>query len=67
MRIWGTERPTEGSQSLLNSPNVIVWCDIANESVIGPYVFEDENVNRENYRNMLIHHAFPRYMSLRGD
>ena len=67
VRIWGTERPTDGNQSFMNSPSVMVWCAIGKEKVIGPYFFENENVNGENYRNMLINYAFPRFASLRRD
>ena len=66
VRIWSTERPTEGNQSFLNSPNVIVRCFVAKGKFIGTYFFEDENVSGENYRNMLIHYAFLRFASLRG-
>ena len=45
VRIWGTERPTEGNQSFLNSPSVMVWCDIAKEKVVGPYFLEDESLS----------------------
>ena len=67
VQIGGTERPYEGNQSFLNSPCVMVWCTIAKEKVIEPYFFENENVNGEIYRNMLIRYAFPRFASLRGD
>ena len=53
VRIWGTERPNEGNQSLLNSPSVIVWCAIAKEKAIGSCFFEDENVNGENTETSL--------------
>ena len=66
VRIRGTDRPTEGNQSFLNSPSIMGWCAIAKEKVIGQYFFEDENVNGENYRNLLTHYAFPRFLSLRG-
>lgn len=33
--------------------------------VVCPLLFEYENVNSENYRNILIHYAFPRIGSLR--
>ena len=67
LQTWGTKRPTKGNQLFLNSPSVMVWCAIAKEKVIGPYFFEDENVNGENYRNMLIHYASTRFASLKGE
>ena len=67
MRIWDTERPNESKQSFMNSPSVMVWCAVAKEKVTGTYFFEDENVNGEKYRNMLIHYAFTSFASLKGD
>ena len=67
MRIWGTERPTEGNQSFMHSQSVKLWCAIVKEKVIEPCFPENENVNGENYRNMLINYAFPRFASLRTD
>ena len=45
----------------------VVWCAIGKEKVIGPYFFENENVTGENYRNVLINYAFPRFESQRKD
>ena len=67
MRIWGTERPTEGNQSFMHSPSVTTWRAIEKEKVECPYFFENVNVNDENYRNMLINYAFPHFASLRRD
>ena len=36
VRIWGTERSTEGKQLFLNGPSVRACCAIAKEKVIGP-------------------------------
>ena len=67
MRICGTERPTEGSQSFMHSPNVMMWCAIGKEKVTGICFFENENVNGENYRKMLLNYGFSRFASLRRD
>ena len=67
VRIWGTERPNEGNQSFIHSPSVMVCCAIGKEKVLGPYFFENENVNGENYRNMLINFSFLRFAYLRKD
>ena len=67
VRIWGTERPIQGRQAFDHSPSIMVWCAISKDKVVGPFYFEDGNVNGENYRNMLIHYAFPRFASLRDD
>ena len=66
MKIWGTERPTEGNRPFVHSSSVMVWCAIGKKRE-GPYFFENENVNGENYRNMLFNYAFPRFASLSRD
>ena len=45
----------------------MVWCVISREKVLGPYFFEDENLNSENYGNMLIHSAILRFASQMED
>ena len=45
----------------------MVWSAVAREKVVGICVFEDEKFNGENYRNNLIHYAFPSFASLKGD
>ena len=45
----------------------MVWCAMRKEKVIGPHYFENENVNGENYRNIVINYAFPRFASLTRD
>ena len=66
MQIRGTDCTTEGNQSFLSGLSAMVWCAIAKGKVVGPYFFEDENVNAENYRNMLIQYAYWRFASLGG-
>ena len=66
-RIWGTEHPTESNQSFLNSASVMEWCAVTKEKVMRPCFFEDESVNGENYRNMIVHFAFTRFAPLKGD
>ena len=65
--ICGNERPSEGNQLFIESPNVMVWCAVTREKVIGPYFFEGGNVDGEKYRNMLIHYVFPRFATMRQD
>ena len=50
----------------LSSVNEVINA-ISKEKAVGPYFFENGNMNRENYRNMLVHYAFPRSASLRDD
>ena len=69
-KMWGfrgTERPSEGHRSFMHRPSVMVWCVIGKEKVIGPSFFENENVNGENYRNIQLNNAFPRFVSLWRD
>ena len=68
-KMWGfggTECPSEGNQSFTHSASVIVLCAIGKKGY-RPMFFENENVNGENYRNMLMNYAFPRFASLRRD
>ena len=65
VRTWVTERPTEGNQSFMYCPSVMVWCAIGKLNTICSFYLENENVNGENYRNMLINYSFPCFASLR--
>ena len=66
-RIWSTELPVEGRQTFPHSLSIMVWCEFSKEKVIGPYFFQDQNLNSENYRNVLTQYAFPRLASTRAD
>ena len=35
----------------MQSPKVMAWCAVTGEKVIGPYFFENGNVDGEKYRN----------------
>ena len=61
VRIWGEQRPTIVNIPTLNCPSVTNWCAISKQRVIGPSLFENENVTGENYRNVLINFAFLRF------
>ena len=45
----------------------MVWCVISKEKVFGPSFFQNQNMNGENYINMLIQYAFLRLASIRAD
>ena len=45
----------------------MVWCASSEYNLVGPYSFENGNVNRENSRKMRIDYAFPRFAYLRDD
>ena len=46
-------------EAALNSPKVNVWCAMSNKQIIGPYFFEDETVNRQNYLRILKNYFYP--------
>ena len=58
--IWSERRPAQVNQATLNSPSVMVWCAISKQRVIGPFLFENENVTGESCRNMLVYYTFTR-------
>ena len=43
----------------MNSPKVNLWGAMTNKQIIGPYFFEDETVNRENYLQKLKNYFYP--------
>ena len=59
VRIWGTERPTEGNQVPVYSSGVMAWCGITKEKVIGPYWVEGGTVTGDSYKFMLSRKVFP--------
>ena len=65
--IWGTERLVEGRQTFSHSPSIMVWLGISKEKAIGAYFFQDQNLNGENYRNIIIQYVFPRFASIKAD
>lgn len=57
-RIWATEKPTEVYEYEDNTDKVNVWCAMSSDCIIGPYFF-DQNVNANNYTNMLQSYFWP--------
>ena len=45
LRIWGTERPIQGRLAFTHSSSLMVWCTISKGKAVGPYFFENGNVN----------------------
>lgn len=58
-QIWATSKPTEIKEHKDNTPKINVWCAMSADGIIGPYFFE-ENVNAENYLEMLENFFWPR-------
>lgn len=51
-RVWGTEKPNAIMNRSQGSPKVNVWIGMSQDGLVGPVFFHD-NVNAENYLNML--------------
>ena len=64
MRYWADTNPQELHQRPLHSPKVTVWCAISSGWIIGPWLFEENEVtvtvNSDRYVNMLQDFFFPR-------
>ena len=67
VRICVTECPIQGRQASTQSSSLMLWWKISKDKVVGSYFIEDGNMNGENYRNMLINYAPPRFPSLRDE
>ena len=50
-RIWNESNPNYVVQKQLKSAQVLVWCAISLNKIMGPYFF-DSTVNASNYLNM---------------
>ena len=58
-RIWAATNPFTIIEAAMNSPKVKIWCAMSNKQTIGPYFFEDETVNRQNYLQILKNDFYP--------
>jgi len=57
-RIWSSEKPTIVNEYEDNTEKVNVWCAMSSDCIIGPYFF-DQNVNSNNYMEMLEGYFWP--------
>lgn len=64
-RYWDYEKPDIVQQVPLHSPKVNVWCAISSKSIIGPYFFEEDTVNGQNYLEMLERFFYPALQRMR--
>jgi hypothetical protein len=58
-RVWAEFQPDETVEEPLNDDKVMVWCAFSGKMVYGPYFF-NENVNWENYLDMLKKFFWPK-------
>jgi hypothetical protein len=58
-RIWTPTNPFISIETAMNTAKVNVWCAMSSKQIIGPYFFEDETVNKQNYLNMLQNYFYP--------
>ncbi|PSN41531.1 hypothetical protein C0J52_17856, partial [Blattella germanica] len=60
VRIWGLQNPHEHIEHVRDSPKVNVFCAISHSSVYGPFFFDGDTVNGQQYLAMLQNWLFPR-------
>ncbi|QQP39941.1 Uncharacterized protein FKW44_013818, partial [Caligus rogercresseyi] len=64
MRYWADTNPRELYEKPLHSPKLKVWCAISSTGIVGPWLFEENEVtvtvNSERYVNMLEEFFLPR-------
>ena len=58
-RIWTVASPFTIVEAAMNSFKVNVCCAMSNKQIVGPYLFENEIVNRQNYLQMLTNCVYP--------
>ena len=57
-RYWAPKNPRQLHEQPVHSPQLVVWCAISEQGIIGPYFFECDDsvsvtVNAERYNHML--------------
>ena len=60
VRIWGLQNPHAHIEHVRDSPKVNVFCAISRSSVYGPYFFDGNTVNGQQYLALLQKWLFPR-------
>jgi transposase len=64
VRIWGTENPHCYQEHTRDSEKINVWCGLFHDRVIGPFFFQENNINGNIYIDMLENFAFPQLEEL---
>lgn len=57
--IWGYSNPKEFIEVPIKSKGVNVWAAMFRNKLIGPYFFDEDTVNQENYLKMLKEYFVP--------
>ncbi len=58
-RIWAETNPYVTIDVPINSPKVTVWCAMSSKEIIGPFFFDEQTVNQQNYLHMLENYFQP--------
>ena len=58
-RIWGSEQPLEIRELERDSPQVIVWCGLKCNRVIGPFFFDEKTITADVYLDLLTEYVVP--------
>ena len=46
-RIWGSQNPHESYELKRDSPELIVWCGIMHDKIIGPFFFTEKSITAQ--------------------
>ena len=57
----GTRLPNEVYETLHYYPSVMAWCNVPENEVIGPYIFENEDVFSSTYKRIYATFCFKDY------
>ncbi len=58
-RLWAETNPFVTIDVAMNSPKITVWCAMSSEEIVGPFFFDEDTVNQENYLDMLENYLYP--------
>ena len=64
VRYWSEDNPHETIETAMKSPKLNVWCAMSKNQLIGPFFFEDDTINGENYLSMLQNFFLPEIRKL---
>ena len=49
VRYWSQNNPRVTIETVVKSPNLNVLCALSKNQIVGPFFFEDDTVDGENY------------------
>jgi hypothetical protein len=64
IRYWCEINPHVTVETVMNSPKLNVWCAMSKNQIIGPFFFDDDTVNGQNYLSMLQEFFIPEIRKL---